>query len=708
MFDIVSGFDRRHLAAALSVCLFASGPLAGDSEMEVVQVWAQQLEKHGPSLDTVNGAASRLGLSLMDLPASAEIVEREEIAVKGDFSGLSAVTRAAGFSADASPGNGGTATSVRGFNGHTSLVNTYDGTRLYVGAGTVSFPADTWTVERIEVLRGPGSVINGVGAMGATVNYVPRKPTFEAISHQVAITLGENGLRRYAYGSGGELTSRLAYRLDAVSHRTDGHVDRADEERTAVAGSLLFRPAENLDVRLSVDYADTDAAPYWGTPLVDGGIPDAIRENNYNVADGRVTYEDLWPRVHLEWQLTDTVRFRSDSYYLEADRHWRNVESYSYNPETGRVDRSLYLEILHDQEQLGHRTDLLFSGTVAGMANRFNIGAEVNRIDFTHTNNSPYAGSSSVDLLDPDPGYWAEGVGSETTRDYETETLQHAVFVDNVLAITDHWKLVAGVRHDEMDYERLDLARSNGESAGEIERDIAGTSWRVGGVYRPDSDTSFYAQVSTAVDSIQSLASASNPDLDLAEGEQIEVGVKQRLLHGRLQYTLALYDIVKSNLISSEPGGVERQIGEQSSRGVELDLYWVPLEGLSVDFNLALTEPEYEEFVSAGSNFSGNVPRSVPERTANLWLTWRMTPHWSIAGGARYVGERYLDHANTSQLPDYKVYDATLSWQVNRSLALTLRGENLSDTDDYVLSPYGNQWILAEGRTVEAGLHYRF
>ena len=146
--------------------------------------------------------------------------------MKGVFSSLAAVTRATGFAASASPGNGGSATSVRGFNGHSSVVNTYDGTRLYVGAGTVTFPADTWTVERIEVLRGPGSVINGVGAIGATVNYVPKKPTFDTIESEIAVTVGSEALQRYAFGSGGQLSSQLAYRLDGVYYSTDGYGDR--------------------------------------------------------------------------------------------------------------------------------------------------------------------------------------------------------------------------------------------------------------------------------------------------------------------------------------------------------------------------------------------------------------------------------------------------------------------------------------------------
>ncbi len=675
-------------------------------DMEVVEVTGQAVPKRGLSLESENSAGSRLGTRMLDLPASVSVISKEALQVKGDFSGLSAVTRAPGFAASASPGNGGTSTSVRGFNGHSSVVNTYDGTRLYVGAGTVSFPADTWTVERIEVLRGPGSVINGIGAIGATVNFVPKKPTFEPIRSEVAVTAGSFDLQRYALGSGGQIDENFAYRLDAVYHSTDGYIDRADEERRAVAGALLWKLSEDLQVRLSVDWADTEAAPYWGTPLVDGDIPNDIRRNNYNVADGLVEYEDTWPRVHVAWQINDSVRLRSDVYYLEADRHWRNAESYAYVEETGLVDREFYLEILHDQEQLGTRNDLLFDFDFAGMGSRVSVGMEVNQIDFAHTNNSPYDGLTSVDLTNPNPGTWDEGVVNETTPDYDTDTLQYAVFFDGVLEVNDNWQVAAGVRYDDIDYEREDFARSNGQQAGEIDTDFTGTSWRLGGVYKPNEDTSIYAQYSKALDGIQSLLTATNPDLDLADGEQWELGFKQQLLDGQLQYTVALYDITKNNLITSDPGGVQRQIGQQSSQGIEFELYWRPLSVFSVELNMAFSDPEYDQFARGGDDFSGNTPRGVPEETGNLWLTWQALPGWNVSGGARYVGERYLDDANTVALPDYTVYDATLQWQANENLVFALRGKNLSDTDDFVLSPYGDQWILGDGRSVEVGVRF--
>ncbi|NRB39429.1 MAG: TonB-dependent siderophore receptor [Pseudomonadales bacterium] len=706
---------KRIVSCSLALLIpLSTAAFAESTPLEEVEVHGQK-DTGSMGLDEDNSASNRLGLKSLAVPASIELITKEEIAIKADYSALSAVTRATGFSASASPGNGGTSMSVRGFNGHGSVVQTYDGTRLYVGAGTVTFPADTWTLEKVEVLRGPGSVTNGVGAVGATVNYVPKAPEYTEIQNELDITAGSFGLRRLAIGSGGSISEDVAYRLDAVSHETDGFFDNADEQRKIIAASLRWKAADNLDIKLSVDYADIDASTYWGTPLVHGKIDEDIRKNNYNVDDGIVAYEDLWPRLSIQWQINDMATLRNESYYLSAKRHWRNVESYEYNPDSGQVDRSFYLEILHDQKQIGNRSDVLFNFDLAGMANRLSVGAEVNKIDFTHENNRKYGGSSSVDSLNPQAGKWIDDVEYETSKDFSSETLQYAFFIDEHLQINDQFSVVAGVRHDVIDYQREDFARSNGvdhdEPAGVMEDDLSGTSWRLGVVYQPLENTSLYAQVSKAVDSVQSILTASTADMELAEGRQVEVGLKQILLNDRLQYTLALFDISKNNLISKDAFGEENQVGQQSSKGVEFEVFMAATDTLDINFNVAFTDAQYDDFRKGDNgeiDYSGNTPRNVPEKTANLWANWQFVDSWMLSGGARYVGTRFIKDDNTAELPEYIVFDASLQWRINKDIQLSLRGKNLSDEIDYVLAPYGDQWILADGRSAEISMHYNF
>lgn len=704
--------NERMIAAFMAVGVVATAQAESDDrpkELDQVIIVAQPLDGLANlGLHEPGAVGSRLGLSLMDTPASVEILTDEAIDLKGDFTAQEAVTRATGFAQDGTPGDGGTSVSVRGFRGHGATVNLYDGTRLYVGAGTVTFPFDTWTLERIEVLRGPGSVVHGVGATGATINYIPKRPTFGRPELKFGATVGSNNLQRYNLGAGAALNDRIGFRIDGSYTRDDTDIDRADEQRDVVRAAAAWRVTDHLLATLSVDYAQIDDSAYWGTPLVDGRIVDRTREQNYNVRDGFVEYEDVWPRLNLDWKLAPNLSLRNDTYYMDVSRHWRNLEEYSWNPATEMVDRFSYLEILHDQEQLGNQTAL---GYESGRF-RVSVGAEVNQIDFAHTNNSPFGGESSVPLTDFDPGVFDSP--DPTTLDFESEALQWAAFLDSQVRITERLSLVAGLRFDQVDYERVDFIRGTRDIDTQFDSEYDDVTWRAGLVFRPVEALSFYGQYSTSVDSIGSIATTtlSQKDLELATGRQVEFGMKQDFWDHRGQMTIAVFDIVKENLLSRDPDdpAITRQIGQQSSRGIEVSVGVQVLDRLSVDANFAALNARFDEFRTADEDLSGNLPNGVPETTANLWVNWRSPKAWRVGGGVRYVGERFSDDTNTPgiQLPDYFVVDSSIGWQVIQSTELTLRVNNVLDSDDYVQAPYtSGQWILGPQRSVELGIRYR-
>ena len=108
-----------------------------------------------------------------------------------------------------SPGDGGTSLSARGFTGQGSVMQLYDGNRMYMGMGTSTFPVDTWSVERVDVLRGPASVLYGEGATGAVINTVPKKPFEGEIENHIRLGYGSNDRQQEALDSGGSLTKSL-------------------------------------------------------------------------------------------------------------------------------------------------------------------------------------------------------------------------------------------------------------------------------------------------------------------------------------------------------------------------------------------------------------------------------------------------------------------------------------------------------------------
>jgi iron complex outermembrane recepter protein len=661
-------------------------------------------------LDRPASTASRLDLTPMQTPASVDVISREQLEARGDASVVDAITRAPGISSLAHPGNSGSSLSARGFIDTTSVMRLYDGTRQYGGVG-VSFPFDTWAIERIEVLRGPASVIHGDGAIGGVVNVVPKKPVRGPVSNEIQVKVGTEGRRAVAFGSGGAINDMLSYRFDISGERSDGWVDRGDTRNRMFSGAIQLDVSPEFSVKLSHAQGKQNPMRYFGTPLVNGRQLAALRERNYNVADSAIEYKDRWTELSAQWTPDSGVVVRSKVYHIESDRYWRNAETYAYNAGTGLIDRSGNTEIAHDQSQVGNTTDATFSGSLFGLANQLSVGFDVNASTFRHTNNTYTGSSGSVDPFDPVPGLYASAV--PFIPRYRNKATQYAFFAEDRLELSDKWSVIGGVRADHADISRADLVA--GTQA--FDRSYSNTGYRLGTVYKLQPDTSVYAQFSRAADPVAGalMLSPANSVFDVSTGRQVEVGMKQSFWDDRGDWTLAAYAITKNNLLTRDTANpaLRIQVGERSSRGVEGTLALALTRTVQLDANVALLRARYDDFTDSVGGVAvsrdGKVPTDVPERLANVWMGWKFMPDWTLSGGLRHVGKRYADNANTLVLPAYTTTDLALQWQTTAATTLTLRGFNVFDKHYFTTAYYTtSQWFTGEGRRVELTLNHRF
>ncbi|CAO3360814.1 TonB-dependent receptor [Azospirillum palustre] len=717
---IISGRHNRRRSGSLATLLLVAasfGPAAaGAAETEppvtldpvTVTGRATDAAAAGLALDRPNTGGSRLGLTPLETPASVEVIDGRTIRDRGQTSVTEAVTQnATGFTSLTAPGNGGSSLATRGFAGHGSVMQLYDGTRLYVGSGTVTFPFDAWSAERIEVLRGPASVLYGEGAIGGVVNVVPKRPTPD-FRNEATVAIGTDGTRRAAFGSGGPLGEKLSYRLDASGNRSNGWVDRGDTKTLALSGAVKLQATPDLAVTLSNDYGDQQPQEYFGTPLIAGSLDRALRHRNFNVADSDIRYRDNWTQLKAEWAVSDALTLRNTAYHLTSHRHWKDVESYAWDAATRRIQRSSYIEIYHDQRQVGDRFDATWRNSVFGMKNEMVGGFDLNRIEFKHTNNSPYGGSSTADPFDPAPGLFLNSAG--TSPRSRSRTRQYSLFAEDRLAVTPQLSLVGGIRYDAPTVERWDLVAGTAYS-----KDFRATSWRTGAVYEVVPGLALYGQYATAVDPVGNLISLSSAqkDFDLSTGRQIEIGVKHAFLEGRGEWTLAAYRIVKDKLLTTDPNqpAVTVQVGQQSSRGLEASLSLGLWDGVRVDVNGALLRAKYDDFTQTVSgravSYAGNVPTGVPERTANVWANWAFLPGWEVRAGVQYVGKTYADAANTSVRPSYTVVNAGLDYRPTDNTKLSLRAFNLFD-EVYAVAGSSGSWVLGRPRSAELAFSMTF
>ncbi|TKT75084.1 TonB-dependent siderophore receptor [Aquamicrobium sp. LC103] len=659
----------------------------------------------GPDLDRPSNAGSRLGLTARETPASVEIIDGETIRQRGQTDVNQAIVRnGIGINFMGAPGNGGTSLGMRGFTGHGSVTRLYDGVKLYPGSGTITFPFDTWTVDSIEILRGPASVLYGEGAIGGAINVVPKKPLTDSRRNEMQAIIGTDGQKGLALGSAGPIDERFAYSFDISGKGSDGWMDRGDASSLAVSGALRWQASDELALTFSHDHGYNEPSAYFGTPLIDGRLDERLRHKNYNVADSLVRFHDHLTQIKAEWTPSDNLSINSTTYYLSSDRDWRNVESYLYRPETGDIRRSSYIAINHLHEQVGNRTDATFESRFAGMENRTVVGFDVNRIRFRNANNSPYPGESVVDPIDFDPGFF---IGPDQFRStLDSTTLQYSLFADNRLKINDQWSVVAGLRYDDPR-----LERTNPQTGTGFTRNLDSLNWRVGAVYTPVPDLAFFAQYSQASEPIGSILSLSDAQRDyvLPRGEQYEAGVKYSFLGGRADATLSAFHIRKKNVLARDPDDrtIVRQIGEQSSQGIEAALGFDLGHGWRVEANGTILDARFDDYIQAGGDFSGNTPPNVPQEAANLFVSWAFAENWLVHGGLHYVGKVYTDDANTKTRPSYAVVNAGLQWQPTETATIDLNVYNLFD-EVYATSGGATQWYLAPPRSATLSVRLTF
>lgn len=226
----ISNDNGRRLKMKLSAACVASSSLmlslhafAQTADLPTVNVTGTgQAPNSSLGLNIPSATGSRLGLTPRETPASISSISAADLEERNITRVQDAVKRMPGFTDSASAGNGGTGLTARGFSGHNSVAQMIDGTRLVVGAGTLTFPFSTWPYESIEALRGPASVLYGDGSIGAAVNYITKQPRLDRRESEAFVSLGSHGTAMGGIGSRGPNSDTLAYSAYMSGEKTSG------------------------------------------------------------------------------------------------------------------------------------------------------------------------------------------------------------------------------------------------------------------------------------------------------------------------------------------------------------------------------------------------------------------------------------------------------------------------------------------------------
>ncbi|CAI8835000.1 iron complex outermembrane recepter protein [Pseudomonas chlororaphis] len=706
------------LLASLCGCLSVSAWAQSSVDLAPITIDGDQPVEPGLALDQSSGMASRLGLSVRETPASVAVANRNDIERRGAQNFQDAANSLPGVNASAPPGFGGFV-SYRGFS-NSQITQMFNGINVSSG---LARPVDSWIYDRVELLGGPSSLVNGAGSVGGSLNYVSKLADRQERAIEGRVSYGSYDTTQTAFGlnhalsEAGDEVQHYA-RLDVSHNTSNGYIDRQERDAWSLAFSLLSDLTPNLSHTLAVEYQDEhEDSPYWGTPVLNPKagelkIDKHNRFNNYNVEDGRYEQRTIWVRSIVDYRINDSTSLRNTLYHLDSQRDYRNLETYQYNADNSAVNRSTAYQVRHQGEQNGNQFELRHDTSIFGLDSTWSGGFEykVNR-----TTNSPLnvKAANSVDPNDYQPGHFYDLPGTRQgfVSDKTNEVTTQALFVENRLALTDRLALLTGLRYDNIDLDVTNHRQVTASNPRHLKRRWEPVTGRVGLSYQFLPSANVYVQYSTAAEQPNN----STQDFDVSTGKQWEVGSKFDYLDGRGSATLAAYRIERKDFAVTDPldPTLSIPVGQQTSKGIEVASSLRVTPKLLLEGNFAWVDAQYDEFTeknAAGVVVSrkGNTPTNVPDRVGNLWLTYDLAPQWQTGVDARYVASVYADTANTLTVPSYTLYGTFLTYKLDSHTAITGRVRNLTDEVYARFAHVSPAYYLGTPRTFELAVQSRF
>ncbi|WP_418186468.1 TonB-dependent receptor [Aliarcobacter lanthieri] len=715
------------LVASVAIILFGSILSANETTiLDEIKV-SEEIENSFGYLNQFkqeNSSGSKLGLTIKETPASVEVINSKTMEQRGDSTVIRAVTKSTGITGGSS-GHGTTGNySVRGFSGYPGIDFLQDGIKLN---GTIfsKRTLDVSNLDRIEVIRGASSVLNGEGSIGATVNLITKKPSFTKEETEFGFKAGSYDSYRFNFGTGGvAIEDKLAYRVDVLTRQLGSNYDGEKRDIDSLSASLLYKLNDNLLTTLSIEKSKDDGKhDYQGTPLVNGKLDKSVRKINYNnLEDGIDKGDSLWIKQGIEYHPTLNTSIKNQLYYQNASSDIRRLYlavQDTANP--NMVNRRGY-DSSQKQDLIGNRLDLIHKSNILGLENRFLVGFDVSRLELNREQ-STYAGNIiNTPMYNPTKMYYKDFF-KPTTDDYKKPDVdiklnQIGIYLEDQLSIMDNLKLVGGLRHDTYDIEYDFKQGLSSPIAQKIDKTHNKFSYRSGFVYDLTDTTTLYASYASSFESGDASASfltmsAAQTKLDLTKAEQYEIGLRQSFLDDKAEFTASAYKINKKNMFVNNPtpGTGLLNIGKQSSKGFEIALGIQPIEQLQIDANLSYTDSKYDDFVHNGVDYAGKTPSSIPKYVANLGLRYMPISNLGIGTWVKYVDSFYTDNigfANSVKLPSYTTVDLTLDYTYNKNTTFSFLLKNLTDEMFATTARRDTQVFLGDARSFEFGINYKF
>lgn len=678
---------------ALYVAPAAAAPAGGSAAtLGEVRVTAEAARESawGPAGRNArrSAAASKTDTPLLETPQSVSVVTRQQMDERGVQTVTEAIQYSSGITGDNAADNRYDKPVIRGFAARQYL----DGLFLVYGSGGYNMPrVEPYGLERVEVLRGPSSVLYGANAPGGLLNMVSKRPTTDTL-REVGVTVGSNDRRQGQFDFGGAIDEAgvLSYRLTGLVRKGGTQTEHADDDRVFLAPALTIRPHAGTSFTLLGNFQKDQLGtlinflPREGTlaPSPYGRIPSSFftGEPAFNRFD-REQESVGWAFEHA---LDDQWTLRQNLRYLRSDLVYQGVYAAGWQPGTSFLRRSS-LDDYGDLESTVVDTQLQFRTGAGPVRHTFLAGFDYQQASSYEAQGygTVGAGLGLINPFAPVYGQRINPIATYTASDQEQR--QEGVYLQGQSEIDDRWFFTYGLRHDGVDLTTVTsrIATATGATTSTTAHLAqSDTTYRLGAVHKFASGWAPYVSWSTAFQpqtGVDHLGQAFRP----TTARQSEVGVRYQPAAGGVQMLASLYDLRQQNVVASVPEGpvlARRQIGEVRSRGVELEgsvdlpARW-QLTGAYTYLDMQILQGSAAE--------TGKTPTNRPRHVASLWLEKQLAGELqglSFGFGLRYMGTTWGDAANTFEVPSQAVADAALRYRTGQ-WQVSLNVSNLADKE---------------------------
>lgn len=549
-----------------------------------------------------------------------------------------------------------------------------------------------YNVERVEVLKGPGAFLYGGNPLAASVNLVRKAPGFENLSW-VGGYFGSFGTVR------GNLDlnrvnseGNLAFRMNLFGRRSNGYRDSKDNWQGGInpAVSLQLSPTSLLTVNF--EYVHNDYEPDSGIPLFMNEIPDVPRTRSYQSPFDSSKQNVYRTQIGFSKAFSPTTTLSNKFFY--TDLAWQSdgtIFAAVFPNQAGSADVYRSLLRLDDRQRLfGDRTELSVAFQTGSVRHDLLVGFEVSRLGDLFT--LDLAALPPIDLYDPietaqPPLYNIPSLGQAA----DTRSWVIAPYVLDSITVSDRLRFLVGGRFDGIDFE---------DSQSGLVRKSQNFSPSLGLSYSIFSDIALYANFSQAFAPPSSQVVGPH---DPEESNQFEIGGKAKLMDGKYLIGLAVYNLERKNIAIPDETGVQKQQGDQRSRGIEFDLTGELATGLHLFGAYAFTDaeltrftelidPSFGQFPPILVDRSGNTPPFAPRHILSLYLLKELGSGLSLGGGARYLSEQFIAPDNRFAIDGSLIFDASVAYRLD-TWKLSLNLKNLTGRE-YETRGFGSASVL--------------